>query len=60
MIHPIDSGWLRTGDALHKRERRQRPRSRKHNDEGVKRDGEPQAQEILSPDVVKGTFDLVA
>lgn len=60
MIHPIDSGWLRTGDALHKRERRQRPRRRRHQDEGVKRDGEPQAQETLSPDAIERTFDQVA
>ena len=60
MIHPIDSSWLKTGDALHKRERRQRRRTRRHRDEGVKRDEEAQDHEILTPDAIKGTFDLVA
>ena len=61
MIHPIDSGWLKTGDALHKRERRQRPRRRRRDkEEGVKREGEPQDHEILSADAIEGTFDLVA
>ena len=61
MIHRIEPGWLRTSDALHKRERRQRRRSRRRPDERVKRADDPQVQEVLGPEAMTpGTFDLVA
>ena len=60
MIHPIDPGWLRTGDALSKQERRQRRRNRRFRDREEGEEEEPQGQGSLNPDEAKVTFDLVA
>ena len=61
MIYPIEPGWLRTSNALDKREHRQRRRGRTKRDEAVKRDGVPQDQEILFTDAItQATFDRVA
>ena len=62
MIYPVEPGWLRTSDALDRRERRQESRDRKRRDEGAKRGGgSRQHQEVPFPEAItRATFDLVA
>lgn len=58
MIHRIDSAHLRTGDALNKREKRERRRPRREP-VGTLR-GVPDAPAILEEERERVTFDLVA
>lgn len=63
MIHRIGTVQLRTGDALNKREERERRRQRRDQDASsppVGEPGVPGASTILEEERERVTFDLVA
>ena len=56
MINPIDPGWIRIGDALHKQDRRGRRRRRREEEE----EEEQQAVEEAPEGEEETKLDLVA